>query len=67
MTETDKDFARCFGTQAGIRVLEYLHKITFARPIGPNATDNELRWAAAQCALVRQMESMVMRGRGEKS
>lgn len=67
MTEINKDFARCFSTESGERVIEYLRKITIERNLGINASDNELRWYAAQCAFFRQIESMIVRGRGTKS
>ncbi len=67
MTDIEKDFARCFSTPYGTRVLEYLHKITVNRTLGINASDAELRWAAAQCALVRQIDALISRGREDKS
>ena len=67
MKNTETDFARCFATNHGLRVLEYLHRITVERTLGVNASDNELRWAAAQCALVRQIDALISRGRGDKS
>ena len=67
MTDTETDFARCFASSHGVRVLEYLHKITVNRTLGINASDAELRWAAAQCALVRQIDALISRGREDKS
>ena len=66
MTDIEIDFARCFASSHGARVLEYLHRITIDRTLGVNASDNELRWAAAQCALVRQIDALISRGRGDK-
>lgn len=67
MTDIETDYARCFSTPAGVRVLKHLGKITIERTFGPNASDNELRWIMAQSALVRHIESMVLRGRGDLS
>lgn len=65
MTDIEISYARCFGTPSGVRVLEHLGSITVGRTLGPNATDNELRWAESQRALVRQIETLVSRGRGD--
>ncbi len=67
MTDIAPDFACCFSTPAGARVLEYLRTITIERILGANASDNELRWAEAQRAFLRQILSLVARGRGNKS
>lgn len=65
MTDLEQCYARCFGTPSGIRVLEHLRLITVGRTLGQNATDNELRWIESQRALVRHIESLVSRGRGD--
>lgn len=67
MTDISLNYARCFGTPSGRTVLEHLRKITIERTLGANASDNELRWAESQRALVRQIESQIARGRGDKS
>ena len=67
MITTEQNYARCFGTPAGQMVLDHLRKITIERTLGPNASDNELRWAESQRALVRQIEALIARGRGDKS
>lgn len=67
MTDISINYARCFGTPSGRAVLDHLRKITVERTLGPNATDNELRWAESQRALVRQIETQIARGRGDKS
>lgn len=67
MTDIEISYARCFGTPCGVRVLEHLRSITIGRTLGPNATDNELRWAESQRALFRQIEALIARGRGDKS
>lgn len=67
MTNIEQNYARCFGTPAGRTVLEHLRRITVERTLGPNASDNELRWAESQRALVRQIEALIARGRGDKA
>ena len=67
MTDIEISYARCFGTPSGTRVLDHLRMMTVGRTLGPNAADNELRWAESQRALVRQIETLVSRGRGDKS
>ena len=64
MNDIALNYARCFASSSGKSVLAHLHQITIERPIGSNATDNELRWYAAQSALVRHIESLVSQGRG---
>lgn len=67
MTDMALNYARCFGTPAGRTVLAHLRKITIERPLGPNVSDDELRWVESQRALVRTIESQVARGRGDNT
>ena len=67
MTDISLNYARCFGTPSGRAVLDHLRKITIERTLGANASDGELHWAESQRALVRQIESQIARGRGDKS
>lgn len=60
MTDIEKHFVRAFSTPSGRIVLEHLRKITIERVMGANVTNDELRWAAAQSALVHQIERMAM-------
>ena len=62
MTEIEKNFVRTFDGPSGRAVLAYLRKITIERVLGPNVTDSELRWFAAQSALVHQIENLITRG-----
>lgn len=66
MTDISLNYARCFASASGRAVLEHLRHITIDRTLGPNASDNELRWAESQRALVRQIEALIARGREEK-
>ena len=63
MQDLEKQYARTFQTRDGKAVLEHLRKITIERVLGANATDAELRWMEANRALVRQIESMIARGK----
>ncbi len=67
MTDMALNYARCFGTPSGRAVLAHLRSITIERTLGPNVSDNELRWGEAQRALVRTIESQVARGRGDNT
>ena len=60
MTDLEKNYVRVFSTPSGRVVLEHLRKITVERALGPNTTDAELRWVAAQSALVHQIERMLV-------
>lgn len=62
MQEIEKQYARTFQTPSGKAVLQHMRKITIERALGPNATDNELRWAEANRAFVRQIESWIAQG-----
>lgn len=64
MKDVELNYARCFSTESGRAVLSHLRQITIERTMGPNVTDNELRWFESQRALVRQIETLVSRGRG---
>ena len=62
MTEIEKQYARTFSSVSGKQVLSHLRSLTIERVLGPNVTDNELRWWAAQKALVHQIENLIQRG-----
>ena len=62
MNEIEKQYARTFATPAGKQVLEHLRNITIERILGQNVTNDELRWWAAQNALVHQIENFIKRG-----
>lgn len=59
MQELEKQYARTFQTPSGKAVLQHMRKITIERTLGPNASDNELRWNEANRAFVRQIENMI--------
>jgi len=62
MSEIEKHYARTFNTTSGKQVLSHLRTITIERAVGPNISDADLRWIAAQSALVRQIENLIKRG-----
>jgi len=62
MQDIEKQYARTFNTPSGKAVLQHLRKITLERTLGPNATDNELRWTEANRAFVHQIENMITHG-----
>ena len=62
MNEIEKHYARVFNTPSGKQVLNHLRSITKERVMGQNATNEDLRWWAAQSALVYQIENLVKRG-----
>ena len=62
MKDIEKHYARIFNTPSGKQVLNHLYSITKERVMGPNVSDNELRWWAAQISLVHQIENVIKRG-----
>ena len=62
MSELEKQYARVFSGYDGKKVLNHLRSLTIERVFGPNVSDNELRWWAAQNALVHQIENLIQRG-----
>ena len=62
MTEIEKQYARTFSSASGKQVLNHLRSLTIERIIGPNVTNDELRWWAAQCTLFHQIENFIKRG-----
>lgn len=63
MTDTEKSYARLFASHDGAVVLKHLRAITIERILGPDASDAQLRTLEGQRAIVRQIESMISRGR----
>ncbi|MFQ6778143.1 MAG: hypothetical protein ACLRFI_02505 [Alphaproteobacteria bacterium] len=62
MKNIEQDYVRTFSTVSGKRVLEHLKKITILRCFGANISNEELRWNAAQSALVHQIFGFISRG-----
>lgn len=65
MTDIEKNYTRCFSSPSGVAVLQHLRQITIDRVLGVNCSDFELRWLEAQRSLVRYIETLVHRGRGQ--
>ena len=57
-----RDYARAFSGVSGRAVIAHLRAMTVERRMGLDATDAQLRWVAAQAALVHQIEQMITRG-----
>lgn len=62
MQDIEKQYARAFATNAGQQVLTHLRSITIERIIGPNVSNEDLRWWAAQNALIHQIENLIKKG-----
>ena len=62
MNDIEKHYARIFNTPSGKQVLNHLRNITIERIIGQNISNEDLRWWAAQNALVHQIENLIQRG-----
>ena len=63
MQDIEKQYARTFATPSGKQVLAHLRSITLERIIGPNVSNEDLRWWAAQNALVHQIENLINKGK----
>lgn len=66
-TEADRTLAICFtrtfGQGEGARVLTHLRTLTKERVLGPETSDNALRYMEGQRGLVAYMEQLIARGR----
>ncbi len=63
-SDLERDFARCFGTPEGRRVLAHLRAATLDRALGPAASVDTLRHLEGQRHLVAHMTALAARGRG---
>ncbi|MGZ9109348.1 MAG: Bbp19 family protein [Micavibrio sp.] len=61
--DVERLFARCFSTDDGKKVLAHLQVMTFSRAYGPDASDQQLRYAEGQRALVANILRLIDRGR----
>lgn len=61
--DIERIFARCFSTEDGKKVLAHLQVMTFSRAYGPDASDQHLRYAEGQRALVANILRLIDRGR----
>ena len=62
MKDIEKQYARTFLSASGKQVLAHLRLLTVERIVGPNITNDDLRWWAAQNALIHQIENFIKRG-----
>ena len=56
-------FARLFSSEDGKRALAYLQMIGFQRALGPQSSDQELRYLEGQRAMVAAILRLIDRGR----
>jgi len=61
--DVERIFARCFSSEDGKKVLAHLQVMTFSRAYGPDASDQQLRYAEGQRALVANILRLIDRGR----
>lgn len=61
--DIERAFARLFSTEDGQKVLAHLQVMTFSRAYGPDTTDQILRHAEGQRALVANILRLIDRGR----
>lgn len=62
MQDIEKQYARTFATNSGKQVLTHLRSITIERIVGPNVSNEDLRWWAAQNALIHHIENLIKKG-----
>lgn len=58
----EKAFARCFAKADGQIVLDYLHSITYDKPVSIYASDAELRHNEGQKHIVFIINSLIKKG-----
>jgi hypothetical protein len=63
LREVEKSFARLFASDDGRRVLAHLQAVTFCRALGPESSEESLRYAEGQRALMATILRMIDRGR----
>ncbi len=63
LRDVEKTFARLFSTDDGKKVLSYLQTITFQRALAPSSTDEQLRYAEGQRAMMATILRLIDRGR----
>lgn len=56
------DYARCFSTKEGQRVLNHLKSITLERSLSPDAKNETLRHLEGQRFLVTTIKNLITRG-----
>ncbi len=63
LRDVEKCFARLFSSDDGRRALAYLQAISFQRALAPTSTDQQLRYAEGQRAMVATILRLIDRGR----
>ncbi|PJB71450.1 MAG: hypothetical protein CO093_05105 [Alphaproteobacteria bacterium CG_4_9_14_3_um_filter_47_13] len=62
--QIEKAYARLFSTEDGGRVLAHLQMIAFMRAYSAESTDEQIRYAEGQRALVAHILRLISAGRG---
>ena len=63
--DTERAFARLFTSEDGQRVLGHLQAMTFQRALGPDTSDQQLRYLEGQRALVASILRLFDKGRNQ--
>lgn len=63
--DTERAFARLFTSEDGQRVLGHLQAMTFQRALGPDTSDQQLRYLEGQRALVASILRLIDKGRNQ--
>jgi hypothetical protein len=63
LRDVEKSFARLFSSDDGRRVLSHLQAVTFCRALGPESSEESLRYAEGKRALMATILRMIDRGR----
>ena len=62
--DIEKIYARLFATDDGQQVLSHLQALAFMRAYGADSSDEQIRYAEGQRALVAQIMRLINAGRG---
>lgn len=63
LREIEKSFARLFASEDGQRVLAHLQVMTFQRALGPESSDEQLRYLEGQRSMIATILRLIDRGR----
>ena len=63
LQEVEKCFARLFSSEDGHKALSYLQTITFQKALAPTSSDEQLRYAEGQRAMMATILRLIDRGR----
>lgn len=63
LQDVQKSYARVFGSEDGKKVLAHLHKSVFMRALPSEASDEQIRYAEGQRAIIAQILRHIVAGR----